>query len=441
MGIIRFVSNPPYNIYMYFSEQWLRRMGRRADVERERRIEGGKETGSRRFATAISTLDKAFIAASQAANKALERLKEEPSLAVVVFTENYDKKVVLEGISKVLSKVPIIGAIVPDTIYNEESIVPRGIGVALWATNSADVIPFLIKGITRSEEAIVEDIRRFFDRSKIKRKYSYLLGIAPNISDDIPTKLARVFGKVAEFFDGVYVGVVGEFKPSPWSVIYNGDTYSDHVSAFIIESDVKFGTLFSQGFHPFIPFKVTSVEDSVIKELNNIPVVEVFRSILQRMGYSDEDLADPIKAGKILSRFYVEVADPSRHGRFKTSIIKSLDDRGLKVSTEISVNDTLWFAKSDLEDMLEGTRKGVQVALSYVKDSSPAGFIIFENYTGISALGDEINKDKSNIRILSNLGFLGIPTVAEIIIHPDFYSGSQSGIMLGTLLANKGEQP
>gem|GEM_PF-687628 len=446
---------------MYFSEQWLRRMERRADVERERRIEGGKETGSRRFATAISTLDKAFIAASQAANKALERLKEEPSLAVVVFTENYDKNVVLEGISKVLSKVPIIGAIVPDTIYNEESIVPRGIGVALWATNSADVIPFLIKGITRSEEAIVEDIRRFFDRSKIKRKYAYLLGIAPNISDDIPTKLARVFGKVAEFFDGVYVGVVGEFKPSPWSVIYNGDTYSDHVSAFIIESDVKFGTLLSQGFHPFIPFKVTSVEDSVIKELNNIPVVEVFRGILQRMGYSDEDLADPIKAGKILSRFYVddedladpikagkilsrfyvEVADPSRHGRFKTSIIKSLDDRGLKVSTEISVNDTLWFAKADLEDMLEGTRKGVQLALSYVKDSSPAGFIIFENYTRISALGDEINKDKSNIRILSNLGFLGIPTVAEIIIHPDFYSGSQSGVMLGTLLANKGEQP
>jgi hypothetical protein len=118
-----------------------------------------------------------------------------------------------------------------------------------------------------------------------------------------------------------------------------------------------------------------------------------------------------------------------------------LDDRGLKVSTEISVNDTLWFAKADLEDMLEGTRKGVQVALSYVKDSSPAGFIIFENYTRISALGDEINKDKSNIRILSNLGFLGIPTVAEIIIHPDFYSGSQSGVMLGTLLANKGEQP
>jgi len=419
----------------------MRRMERRQEFERERRIEGGKETGSNRFATAISTLDKGFIAASQAANNALERLREDPSLAVVVFTENYNKKVVLEAISKVLPNVPTIGAIVPDTIYNEESIVPKGIGVALWATNSADIVPFLIKGISRSEEAIVEEIRKFLEGSKIKRKYAYVLGIAPNILEGVSIKLARVFGKVSEFFDGVYLGVVGEFKASPWSVIYNGDTYSDHVAAVIIESDVKFGTLLSQGFHPFIPFKVTSSEDSVIKELNDIPVMEVFRNIFRRMGYTDEDLQDPIKAGKILSKFYVEVADPSRHGTFKTSIIQSLDNRGLKVGTEVYPNDTVWLAKADPEDMLEGTRRGVQRALSYVKDSSPAGFIIFENYARINALGEDISKDKSNIRLLSNLGFLGIPTVAEIIIHHDFYSGSQSGVMLGTLLANKGEQP
>ncbi len=426
---------------MYFSEQWLRRMERRAEPERERRIEGGKETGSMRFATAISNLDKAFIAASQAVNKALDRLKEEPSLAVVVFTENYDKKVILEAINKFLPKVPMIGAIVPETIYNEESLITRGVGVALWATNSADIVPILIKGISRPEENIVEEIREFFNRSVIKRKYSYLLGIAPNVHDDLPTKLARIFGKVAEFLDGIYVGVVGEFRASPWSVIYNGETYSDHVAAVIIESDVKFGTLLSQGFHPFFPFKVTSVGDSIIKELNEVPVMEVFKNLFYRMGYSAEDLMDPIKVGKILSKFYIEVADPSRHGRFRASVIRFLDERGLKVNTEVSANDTVWLARAQLEDMLESTRRGVQRALSYVKDASPVGFLIFENYARISVLGDDMIKDKSNLRILSNLGFLGIPTVAEILIHPDFYSGSQSGIMFGLLFANKEEQP
>lgn len=67
--------------------------------------------------------------------------------------------------------------------------------------------------------------------------------------------------------------------------------------------------------------------------------------------------------------------------------------------------------------------------------------IIFENHMRIQALGDDIDKDKSALRSALGLSFLGIPTVGEIIVHPDFYSGAHSGVMLGMLLANKVEQP
>ncbi len=426
---------------MYFSEQWLRRIERHGGGERERRIEGGGNITSRRFATYISTQEKPFLAGSQAVNKALEKLGENPSMAFVVMTANYDKKVVLEAIKKTLQGVPIIGAIVSDTIYNENTIANTGVGVALWATDSADITPFIIKGLVREEDELVKEIRQRFEELKIKRKYTYLLGIVPNVLEGLSVKMSKVLIRVSEMFDAAFVGVVGDFKPSPWSIIYNSDTYSDHFAFLIIESDVKFGTLLSYGFHPTIPFKVTSAEDSVIKELNDTPVIDILRGLFERRGYDENELKDPVKAGKILSRFQVAVADPSKAGRFKGSIIQSLDTSGLKIMTDVSTNDTVWIVEANLEEMIESTRKGVQKALGYIQDANAAGMIIFENHMRIQALGDDIDKDKSVLRSVLGLSFFGIPTVGEIIVHPNFYSGAHSGVMLGMLLANKVGQP
>lgn len=420
----------------------MRRMERRGSGgERERRIEGGGNITSRRFATYISTQEKPFLAGSQAVNKALEKLGENPSMAFVVITANYDKKVVLEAIKKTLEGVPIIGVIVSDTIYNEDTIADTGVGVALWATDSSDITPFIIKGLVRNEDDLVKEIRERFESLKIKRKYTYLLGVVPNVLEGLSVKMSRVLIRVSEMFDAIFVGVVGDFKPSPWSIIYNAETYSDHFAFVIVESDVKFGTLLSYGFHPTMPFKVTSADDSVIKELNDTPVIDIFMDLFGRRGYSDSELRDPIKAAKILSKFQVAVADPSKAGRFKGSIIQSLDPSGLKIMTDVSVNDTLWIVEANLEEMIESTRKGIQKALGYIQNASAAGMLIFENHMRIQALGDDVDKDKSALKSALGLSFLGIPTVGEIVVHPDFYSGAHSGVMLGLLLANRFEQP
>jgi len=420
----------------------MRRMERKVDTGgRERRIEGGGNVVSRRFATFISNQEKPFIAGSQSVNKALEKLGEDPSCAFVVMTSNYDKKVVLEAINKNLGNVPILGAIVDDVIYNEESIVHEGVGVALWATDSADISPFIVKGLSRSEEELVKEIRSIFENLKIKRKYTYLVGVVPNVIEGVGLKISRVLTRVSEFMDAAIVGIVGDFKPSPWSIIFNGETYSDHFAFFIIESDAKFGTLFSYGFHPVLPLKITSAQDSIVVELNDIPAYEVFRDFLKRKGFNETDVSSPQKVVQILTRFQVAVADPSKHGRFKGSIIQSLDSSGMRLMTDVSINDTLWIMEFSLEDMFESTQKGVHKSLSHIQDSHGAGMLIFENSMRIRALGEEIDKDKSILRRSLGLAFLGIPTVGEVIIHPEFYSGMHSGVMVGTLFANKVEQP
>ncbi len=420
----------------------MRRMERRGGEEGgERRIEKGGDVVSRRFATYISTQSKPFIAGSQAINKALEKLGEKPSFAFVVITSDYDKNVVLEALKKGASDVPMIGVMVDDIIYNEETITDKGVGVALWATDSADITPIIVKGLSRKEEDIANDIKKKIESMSIKRKYTYLLGVVPNTLEGLNLKISSALGKISEYLDAALVGVVGDFKPSPWSIVFNGETYSDHFAFVIIESDVKFGTLFAHGFHPSLPLKVTSAQDSVIIELNDAPVYEIFRNYLQRRGFTERDISDPVKASKILTKFQVAIADPSKSGRFKGSIIRSLDGNGMRILTDVSSGDTLWIMESSLEDMSESAQKGVQKALGMIQDAYGAGAIIFENSVRLRALEESLENDKSNLRKTLGLSFLGIPTVSEIVLHPEFYSGAHSGVMAGTLLANRVKQP
>ena len=417
---------------------------KRGREEEERRPRRGDRSGSRyRFAVGVSDSDTPGTVGYQAANAAMEALGAEPSFAFVAISHHHEKnrKTILESVKNVVRDVPTIGAVVADPIMSREGAIEGGVGVALWsAGEDAQIDTHIVRLHSKEGENLREHLSRVLDRSGGK-KYLNVLGVAPYSVEDVGERIEEAFLSLSEYVDLAVVGIVGGQTPSPWSIIHDGDFFSNHLSIVTIRTDYPFGMFFAYGFHPLVPLEITRMDGRFIVELDHSPAYEVLSDILLSRGVSGSDLKDRSRLRKVLSRFQIAIPDPAAAGRFKAAVIRDVTHRGIELSTGIVEGDTVWLMEADNVEVLKSTIKGATRSLTHLKGSLAAGLIFFENHLRIMALGKDVEKDVVGLRKAIPFPFLGVPSAQELVIHHDVLSGLHGGVAAGMVFSNRGEQP
>lgn len=427
---------------MYFEGSWTRKFERAQREEKERR--GDRRRGVHyRFAVGFVEEDKPGVIGYKVANAALEALGGNPSLAFVAISKRFaDKRsVVLKGITKALGELPLIGGVCGDFVATRDGLHEGGVAVALWSAEGEDleISSHLVKIVQRDVEEVEGDIKSFLESSSYR--YTNVIGTVPFVNYEVGNFVERVFLNLSEYVDLAVIGVLGESKPSPWSIIHGDEFFSNHISLITVKTNTPFGVFFSHGFHPLVPMEITRVEGLKVLEIDGSPAHEVLLDLLVSRGISGKDLKDPIRLKRILTRYQVAVADPAAPGRFKTLVITDIGHEGVLLNSYLNEGDTVWLMEADYLEMAKSTSKGALRALSLMRDSQPAGLLFFEDLVRILALGEKVTSEVDALKKAVPFPFLGISSSQEIVLHPSVYSGLQSGVSVGVLLANAPEHP
>ncbi len=382
------------------------------------------------FGTGFSDSEKNFAAGVDATREAASLLQDdEYSLVVAVVTPDYDYLKVYEGITSVVGDTPV-AIMVNNFSATHSAGSERGVAVGIFSKKVGARLE-IAKGFSLgSRRAIQEAVGKLLESSSNK-EYNYLVFFAPN---SIPLAGENTYNALVEFadnFEGIIGGIVGDPQRMEYQTfLYNGKTYTDHAFFIRLESDVKFYIDQAHGFHPVRPFKITGIRGDMIISLDDDPAFYTLLDVLSRKGYSEEDIRDPVKAGRILNRFQFAVADKNKPGIFRAVLPMNISERGIRLNAFLNEGDSIWLMESSTEEMHEAVDKMMGRAMGRLDKIN--GALIFESYVRRRVLTlDEYVEEQRRISENLKAPYLLIETVEEVVIAENLYPGAHMGSIAG----------
>lgn len=229
-----------------------------------------------------STQVKAQKAAMDATKEAISKLNgAKPSLLVVFATAGYDQKELLAGVREIGGATPVVGCsgegIITQKSSNEGS---HEISVMAISSPKMKIKPLFFEGFSKGADSCGRAIADQVAKADFKGKalMVFIDGVTGNgtefvasLQKNLPYPLLLVGGAAGSIME----------KMDKTYQYYNGQAYTDAISAVLIGGDIDADVVVSHGCDPVgLELTVTKANGSYVEEIDGKPAWEVFKGYL-----------------------------------------------------------------------------------------------------------------------------------------------------------------
>jgi small ligand-binding sensory domain FIST len=291
------------------------------------------------FAAALSEHPLATHAVGEVVGQVLERLGDEPDLAVLFVSADRTGAVddIVESVRRLLRPGVLIGCTTGTVVAGAREVEDTA-AIALWSARLPEVVPLRLTHTTTADGGA--SVRGFPDGGDLPATASAVILLADPFS--FPTEVA-----LTSLRDdlGVTLPVVGGLAsagrgPGGNRLVLDGRVFTDGAVAVVV-GGVDVATIVSQGCRPVgDPMIVTAGEGSLVKELAGRPALERVRAILDHL---DADEIEAARRGLHLGRVVDEHRAEFGRGDFVVrNVLGAVPESGsVAVGDEVTIGSTV----------------------------------------------------------------------------------------------------
>jgi small ligand-binding sensory domain FIST len=313
------------------------------------------------FAAALSEHPLATHAVGEVVGEVLERLGDEPDLALLFVSADRTGAVddIVESVRRLLRPRVLVGCTTGTVVAGGREVEDTA-AISLWATRLPMVVPLRLTHTTTADGT--PSVRGFPDGPDLPPAASAVILLADPFS--FPTEAVLTGLRVDLGVDLPVVGGLASAARGPGGnrLVLDGRVFTDGAVAVVV-GGVDAATIVSQGCRPVgDPMIVTAGEGSLVQELAGRPALERVRAILDRL---DADDLEAARRGLHIGRVVDEHRAEFGRGDFIVrNVLGAVPASGsVAVGDEVTVGSTVQLhvrdaatADDDLHALLAGAR-------------------------------------------------------------------------------------
>lgn len=357
-----------------------------------------------------STLESAFEAGKETAEKAMQGLKK-PKVGMLFTSVDYDQKEVMKGVKSVVGETPVVGCtssgaiIVPDGVITSD----HGFAGMLLLDDESMVVGTagspLKNGDARETGRMVA--MEALDKAGLDYAPSYYyMAASPKEEEYYVKGIQDVIGDVP-FFGG---SAADNAIAGDWSIFCDGSSYSDGVAVIFFYTDKPIETVYTGAYHESKNVGIiTKIDgDRKLVEIDGVPALKK---------YAEWTKKDPEK----LMGMDLLVASITAPLGVKDQIgdliairhpMGGNKDYSINVGNKLAVNTAVIQMEATVDELIESTGKTVK-ELNGKLDVPAAYFLVHcgGRKVGIGDRIDEVHKEL--VKASKGVPFITIFTFGE----------------------------
>lgn len=348
-----------------------------------------------RVGSAVSRLDDATAAGTDAAGAALAGLDGTPAGLVIVYASvRYDLAVLLAAVRSVTGDTPLVGASSSGQ-FSDGEFVPSGAGVQVLVLGAGPYRFGVASGA--GVRADTPTAGRSLARAAIdaggspRSPHGALMVLANGLTPDMQGLLDGVF-RVAGAAVPVVGGAAGaDHRLDATYVFHDDEVLADGAVAVWIAGDRPLRTVVGHGWEPLgLPHLVTRGDGYLVTELGGRPALEVFDE--HTGGHPKLDPAE-LPNADLNWAYSLGLIEPDGSQLIRFAII---DERGgLRTRAPLAQFSAVQIMAANRDKLLDASERVVAAALAGVPD--PAVMLTFSCVARTDLLGDRCAEEAARL--------------------------------------------
>lgn len=419
-------------------EDWWKSSLKRGVSVEEVKIQAVEEVlraASSAMGTGVSSSPASWIAGLQAARSASDKIRGRvPKLVLLFATEDYDPRALIQGVNFVTGNTPLLGSFTHGYVFNEETVLKNGVVLGIFAPEDVEfslgVSESPDKNLTEAVENALAPVVTKHENLKNRGFPRLSIFVITDTYVDPDSLLDEIHMRVGSDVS-ISGGIMSDAGFERGSLFWRREVLKNVLIILGIHGKHATGIGVAHGFHPVIPFRVTKSKDSLIKELDDRPALDVLRDVFTKRGIGEKE----IELENLFPRFQFGIPDPIRPGNSWIRMpVFALPDGSLKIAGTIEEGTTVWLMEARGEQMRQAVRKALDLAMGNEPWEKITGGIILSGFPRSLAMGENYFKEVEALRKRTGVPFVAANSYIEIICSREGYRGTGTSSIMLTLI-------
>ncbi len=346
-----------------------------------------------RVGVGLSEQEEGLSAGKEAALAARREARGvEADLVIVFASANFEQKSLIEGVTSVTGRSPLIGCTGAGEITTTAAE-KRAVAVMVISSDRIEFATGVGKEIQNSARTAGHHAAREAIKKGIKNRSVFMMfpdGLTGN-GADVMRGIQEVLGTSFPIVGG---SAADEFLFKKTFQCYNGEILSDSISGVLLGGNIAFGIGARHGWRPLGKHRtVTRARLNRIERIDNKPAVEIYEN------YFDKDidsLREPLARMAIL--YPLGMAIPGEEEYLVRNALRVEENGSLVCVGEVPEGSEIRLMMSSKEFVLEAAKKAANEALKGMEGIKAKLALIFNSVSRSKLLGRMAQREIEIVR-------------------------------------------
>ncbi len=312
---------------------------------------------------------------------------EIPKAGILFCAVDFEYEIILDEINKAYPNIELIGCTTDGEMSSAEGFLEDSITLTLFYTDSieikASIGRTLSEGVRKSVSSAIADVK-----DKLSEKAKFCIVTPESLTVNNVEVLESIKDEFSTNFP-IFGGLAGDqWQMKETFQFFKTDVLSDSLPILVFAGPVYFSSGLANGWNPIgNKKKVTKVENNVVYELDNQPILEFYNHYLG--SYS-----------KISSEYALAVF-PENEKEFylRSPAASDPETKSIAFFGDIPENATVQLTECTSTDIVNASQTAIESAISnYDNDKPPATALVFSCATRKQLLGINTYKEMDLLR-------------------------------------------